>query len=49
MANNTTVGMTKHEQFLMTIPGAIAESIRLKKGVKLEFIFDKGDVIIRKV
>ena len=49
MANKTTVGITKHGQFLITFPKAIAESMRLKKGDKLEFIFDRGDVIVRKV
>jgi AbrB family looped-hinge helix DNA binding protein len=49
MANKTTIGTTKHGQYLITIPKAIGESMRLKKGDKLEFLFDRGDVIIRKV
>lgn len=49
MANQTTVGMTKNKQFLITLPKGIAEAMRLKKGDKIEFIFDKGDVIVRKI
>ncbi len=49
MANVTTIGLTKKGQFLTTFPRAIAEAMRLKKGDKIEFIFDKGDVIVRKV
>ncbi len=49
MANTTTIGMTKNGQFLITFPKGIAEAMRLKKKDKIEFIFDKGDVLIRKV
>ena len=48
MSNETTIGQTKNGQFLMTLPQGIAGAMRIKKGDKLEFIFDKGDVIIRK-
>lgn len=49
MANTTTVGMTENGQFLCTLPKGIAQAMRLSKGNKIEFIFDKGDVIIRKI
>ena len=49
MANVTTLGMTGKGQYICTLPKAIGESMRLKKGDKLEFIFDRGDIIIRKV
>jgi len=41
--------VTKNGQFLTTIPKGIAEAMRLKKGDKIEFIFDRGDVIVRKI
>ena len=49
MANTSTIGLTKNGQFLTTIPKGIAQAIRLSKGDKIEFIFDKGDIILRKV
>jgi hypothetical protein len=49
MGNITTVGMTKNQQFLITIPRTIAQAMRLKKADKLEFLFDRGDVVIRKI
>ncbi len=49
MSNKTTVGQTKKGQFLITFPKAIAEALRIKKKDQLEFIFDKGDVIVRKI
>lgn len=49
MANTVTIGMTKNGQFLITFPKTIAEAMRLEKGSKIEFIFDKGDVIVRKI
>ena len=49
MGNISTVGLTKNQQFLITIPKAIAQAIRLKKSDQLEFLFDRGDVVIRKV
>ena len=49
MANTSKIGMTKNGQYLTTIPRGIAEAMRLKKGDKIEFMFDKGDVIVRKI
>ena len=49
MENVTTVGVAKNGQRLTTVPRAIAEAMRLEKGSKLEWIFDRGDVIVRKV
>ena len=31
------------------VPSAIASAIRLKKGDAVEWLFDKGDVVVRKV
>jgi len=49
MANQSIVQQQKNKQMFSTIPRAIAEAMRLKKGDTLEYIFDRGDVIIRKV
>ena len=49
MANTTKIGMTKNGQRLTTVPRAIAEAMRLEKGSKIEWIFDRGDVIVRKI
>ena len=49
MGNISTVGLTKNQQFLITIPKTIAQAMRLKKADKLEFLFDRGDVVIRKI
>jgi len=49
MGNKVKVGETKHGQKLITFPRAIAEALRIRKGDTLEFLFDKGDVIVRKI
>jgi len=48
MSNVTSVMELKNKQFILTIPKAIAQAMKLKKGDKVEWIFDKGDVIVRK-
>ena len=49
MANQSIVQQQKNKQMSITLPRAIAEAMHLKKGDTLEFIFDKGDVIVRKI
>jgi AbrB family looped-hinge helix DNA binding protein len=49
MGNKIKLMQLKNKQFIMTIPKAIADAMRLKKADTIEFIFDKGDVIIRKI
>lgn len=49
MANQSKIQQMKNDQYLVTIPRAIAEAMRLKKGDTLEWIFVQGDVVIRKV
>lgn len=49
MSNITSVMELKNKQFIITIPKAIAQAIKLQKGSKVEWIFDKGDVIVRKL
>lgn len=48
MANTSIVQQQKNHQVQLTVPRAIAEAMRLKKGDSVEWIFDKGDVIVRK-
>ncbi len=49
MGNTTTIGMTKNKQFIMTLPKAIAELMRAKKGDRLEFIMVGGELVVRKI
>ena len=49
MANQTIVQQQKNSQFMITVPRAIAEAMRLKKGDEVEWVFDRGDVVVRKV
>lgn len=49
MANQSKIQQMKNNQFLVTIPRAIAEAMRLKKGDNIEWMFVQGDVIVRKV
>ena len=53
MSNQTKVSEAKNQHdyasLRTTIPKAIAKAMRLKKGDSLEWLFEKGDVIVRKV
>jgi hypothetical protein len=49
MGNITSVMRLKNKQFIVTIPHAMADAMKLIKGSKLEWLFDRGDVIVRKV
>lgn len=48
MTNQSIVQQQKNQQMQVTIPRAIAQAMRLKKGDKVEWIFDRGDVLVRK-
>jgi bifunctional DNA-binding transcriptional regulator/antitoxin component of YhaV-PrlF toxin-antitoxin module len=48
MATKSVVQQQKNKQMQLTIPRAIAEAMRLKKGDEVEWIFDQGDVLVRK-
>jgi bifunctional DNA-binding transcriptional regulator/antitoxin component of YhaV-PrlF toxin-antitoxin module len=48
MANKSKIQQFKNTQMMTTIPKGIAEAMRLKKGDELEWIFDRGDVLVRK-
>ena len=39
----------KNGQLRLTIPSAIASATRIKAGDDIEWLFDKGDIIVRKV
>lgn len=51
MANKTKIQLAGWggKQIRTTVPRAIAEALRLKKGDSVEWLFDKGDVVVRKV
>jgi len=48
MGNITSVMQLKNKQFIITIPNAIAGAMSIEKGNKIEWLFDKGDIIVRK-
>jgi AbrB family looped-hinge helix DNA binding protein len=45
----TKVRKLVNDQYIITIPKRIAEAMRLRPGDRIEWIFDRGDVIVRKV
>lgn len=49
MGNVTKVMELKNKQFIITIPKAIAEAIKVEKGSKIEWLFDRGDLVVRKI
>lgn len=49
MANRSKVQQMKNDQFLVTIPRAIAEAMRIKKSDEIEWIFSQGDIVVRKI
>lgn len=51
MANKTRVQAEGwgRKQLRVTIPISIAEAMRLQKGDRLEWLFDRGDLVVRKV
>jgi len=48
MVNTSKINISKNGQYIITIPRSIAQSMRLKKGDNIEWLFDKGDIIVRK-
>ena len=48
MGNIIKVMELKNKQFIMTIPKAIAQAMGLSKGDSVEWLFDRGDVVLRK-
>lgn len=42
------VRQLQNNQFIITIPKAIAKAMRLQSGDHLDFIFDRGEVFLRK-
>jgi antitoxin component of MazEF toxin-antitoxin module len=52
MSNKTIISAHPNQRgsviLRSTIPRAIAQAMRLKKGDSVEWLFDKGDVVVRK-
>src|SRR4030042_5118807 len=46
-ANTSFVMFFRNGQMMITLPRGIAEAMRLNKGDTIEWIFDRGDLIIR--
>ncbi len=42
------IQLAKNGQYRITIPNSIALAMELKKGDILEFIFDRGDLILKR-
>lgn len=38
----------KNKQFILTFPKNIVEAMKLRKGDELYFVFDRGDIIVKK-
>lgn len=49
MANRSKVQQMKNNQFIVTIPRAIAEAMRIKKSDEIEWILSQGDIVVRKI
>lgn len=49
MQNKSKIDVQNSGQVKTTIPKAIAGAMKLKKGDDIEWIFDRGDLIVRKV
>lgn len=49
MANVVNVCQSKNKQFFCTFPKGVAQMMGLKKGDKLEFRLNMGEIVIRKV
>ncbi len=49
MANQTKVTTYKTGQYVTTIPKALAQAARLKKGDTVEWLIQNGDIVMRKV
>lgn len=47
--NKSIIQVPKSGQVVVTVPRAIAQAMRLKKRDEVEWIFDRGDVVVRKV
>ena len=47
--NNSKINVQNSGQVTTTIPKAIAGAMKLKKGDSIEWIFDRGDLIVRKI
>ncbi len=50
MASTRKVQKTVNDQYVVTIPKALAEALGFKQGTRLEFkLNEKGEVVIKKV
>ena len=49
MGQISKVSISKHGQVTLTVPRAVARMMRMKKGADVEWVFDKGDLILRVV
>ena len=47
MGQLSKVNVSSHGQVTLTVPRAVARMMRMKKGADVEWVFDKGDLIIR--
>lgn len=49
MANTTTITQSKHGQYFLTFPKAIAEAMGVTKGDQIRFIIVKGYIVLEKI
>lgn len=49
MQNKSKIDVLNSGQVKTTIPKAIAGAMKLNKGNEIEWLFDRGDLIVRKI
>jgi len=49
MGNKAKIQQPKESQYIVTIPKSLAEALGYRKGNEVEFVVDRGELVVRKV
>jgi bifunctional DNA-binding transcriptional regulator/antitoxin component of YhaV-PrlF toxin-antitoxin module len=49
LANKSRVQQLPQGQFIVTIPRALAEALRIRKGDVMEWVIENGDLILKRI
>lgn len=49
MGHISKINVSSHGQVTVTVPRAVANMMHWKRGSEVEWVFDKGDLILRRV
>jgi len=49
MGNKARIQQPKESQYIVTIPKSLAEALDYRKGTQIEFMVDRGELVIRKI